>query len=692
MANPAQEADLATLLQQAGIPIDPMSGNGDTNPPTDSTPPAPAQPVAAMQSNDQVDPTTGAPLPAPDPAMPEVAQTMLGRIRQANPDAADQSDFQLARTLYNQGMHRPNEAFPQFATRMGIQMGAGETLLNSGLTNAAMHVNQPIEAGLSGVGGLLTGEGFGPAFDQKMQELHDQESVGGYQHPNAAGIGDMAGTAADMIRFGPAIRAGVRAIPGASVLSKSGPLGDSMTQMAGLNAVNDAIPNIQDATHPDGFSWGDLLSDETGSVVKGLAAGALGSAVSKTLSGVVAPLARGIGGGLDAADSALKGLARTIYTRAAGNMSKDFVGAGPSPAASALSLDNDFYGNLLNKSGMNIPKALGQLEDLSAQPGFANKIWDILQPGKPIPAGTTPDMVMQRLRDTVTAADQTDPSGQLTRSWMSKLYGSLIPQRLAGPFDSTPGFDDVLAKMRASGSLTSNGKLIDAPVTGMGALTKALWERTGGGPGRVMWPMLNQPKGAIGGLAAVAGNLGVGIPGKGLSLGAKAGAGVADALGAPGDYLLGKLPEPAMQEMAGPPVSNSLADKLALMKPAPGVLNKTLYGLHDLNQGSPGLWQNYLNTEMGNRGAQPDISAFPDIYSPPAPMQMPPANSQHSEVMQWLGTAPRQTAMAYIGSKLGPQVAQQMAQAGDNWKAALFNLAADPKSRAALMPADDQTG
>ena len=57
MANPAQEASLADLLSKAGIPLDPMFGNGDTNPPTDSTPPA--QPVAAMQSSDQVDPTAG---------------------------------------------------------------------------------------------------------------------------------------------------------------------------------------------------------------------------------------------------------------------------------------------------------------------------------------------------------------------------------------------------------------------------------------------------------------------------------------------------------------------------------------------------------------------------------------------------------------------------------------------------------
>ena len=180
-----------------------------------------------------------------------------------------------------------------------------------------------------------------------------------------------------------------------------------------------------------------------------------------------------------------------------------------------------------------------------------------------------------------------------------------------------------------------------------------------------MWPLVNQPKAAIGGATSVlAGNL-AGMGGK-TSLGnaLKLGAGAADALGAPGSYLASKLPT----SMGNP-------------------LNSALSGM-------PGLWQSYLNTETGNRGAQsnPLDTAFPDIYHAPAPQQRPPANSQHSEVMQWLGSVDRPTATAYIGSKLGPQVQQQLANAsgGNDWKAALFNLASDPKSRAALMSDTDE--
>ena len=385
MANPAQEADLASLLQKAGIPLDTMSGNGDTNPPADSTPPAPSQPVAAMQSNsDQVDPMTGAPLAPPDPGLPEVAQTALGRYRADHPEVSDQSDFQLARGIYDQGLHRPNEAFPQFATRMGVQMGAGETALNQGLTDAALHLNQPIEAAVSGIGGMFGGDGwqgaqgFSDAFGQKLRELRDQEQVGAYQHPNASGLGDVVGTTAGFAGpVGKLIETGASKIPGLAAVTKT-PLGASATKMAGLNVANDTIPNAVDADdHPDGFSWQDFLADEGGDAVKGVAAAAAGQAVTKGLTAFAAPLARSIAGGIDAADNALRGLPRTLYAKGAAKMSQGFQGAGGDALTAALERDQEYYGGsggVLDKSSINVPKGVQQLTDLADQPGYAHRL------------------------------------------------------------------------------------------------------------------------------------------------------------------------------------------------------------------------------------------------------------------------------------------------------------------------------
>jgi hypothetical protein len=744
VANPAQEADLASLLQQAGIPMDPMSGNGDTNPPADSSPPAPSQPVAAMQSNsDQVDPTTGAPLAPPDPGMPEPAQTMLGRIRQSNPDAADQSDFQVARNLYDQGLHRPNETFPAFATRMGVQMGAGETMANQALTNAALHLNQPIEAAASGVGGLFSGQGFGDAFGQKMRELRDQEQVGAYQHPNASGLGDMAGTAASFAGpVGKLVETGASKVPGLAAVTKT-PLGASATKMAGINVAGDTIPNATDAAnHPDGFSWQDFLADEGGDAVKGVAAAAAGQAITKGLTAFGAPLMRSIAGGFDAAENALRGLPRTLYAKGAAKMSQGFQGAGDDPLAAALKRDQEYYGGsggVLDKSSINVSKGVSDLTDLADQPGYAQKLGPMLDdafaknapppPPSPInihlpdpqlqklfgdvnldegpdnlrtptverrdfgglgdgdtdtlppprqlppdlgrtppggppkpPIGGGPDFsdfdsdpsnpdIAGTLQQHLAALRQADPTGQSAQRYIADIYKQLIPQRLAGSFDPEAAF--------TKGANT--GKLIQPPVTGLGKIGQGWYERTGGGPGRVMFPLINQPRSAVGGAASVVGNLtglGAKVP---LVQGLKAGAGLADFVGAPGDYLANKLP--TSMGNAVKPVLNSM----------------------------PGLWQNYLNTELGNRGAQanPLDTMFPDVYHAPAPVAQPPANAQHSELMQWLGTTDRPTAVAYIGSRLGPQVQQQMANAGDNWKAALFNLASDPKSRAALMPPDE---
>jgi hypothetical protein len=57
-------------------------------------------------------------------------------------------------------------------------------------------------------------------------------------------------------------------------------------------------------------------------------------------------------------------------------------------------------------------------------------------------------------------------------------------------------------------------------------------------------------------------------------------------------------------------------------------------------------------------------------------------------VQEWLGSTDRATATNYIGQKLGPHVAQQLASADTNgYKAAQFNIVSDPRYRSQLSSA-----
>src|SRR5689334_12090611 len=119
-------------------------------------------------SGGTVDPFLGAPDLAP--SKPE---TILDRIRADSPDVGDVSDVALARTLYDAGQHKAGESFPAFASRVGAQQSPVETALNTGLSTAAFHLNEPVEAALSGVGSALTGGDFGTGYRQKRQEIDD---------------------------------------------------------------------------------------------------------------------------------------------------------------------------------------------------------------------------------------------------------------------------------------------------------------------------------------------------------------------------------------------------------------------------------------------------------------------------------------------------------------------------------------
>src|SRR5690349_18527429 len=78
--------------------------------------------------------------------------TILDQYKAANPDLPDVTDTVLARQVYDSGMHKKDASFPAFATRIGVTQGTLETALNSGLTTAAFHVNEPVESALSGIG------------------------------------------------------------------------------------------------------------------------------------------------------------------------------------------------------------------------------------------------------------------------------------------------------------------------------------------------------------------------------------------------------------------------------------------------------------------------------------------------------------------------------------------------------------
>lgn len=88
---------------------------------------------------------------------------------------------------------------------------------------------------------------------------------------------------------------------------------------------------------------------------------------------------------------------------------------------------------------------------------------------------------------------------------------------------------------------------------------------------------------------------------------------------------------------------------------------------------------------------------FPDTWTPPAPQQHDQPPSEPGQVQGWLGSTDRPSAIAYVGQRLGPDVAAKLAGMDDNgFKAALFNLTSDPSHRAALVrPAahvDDPNG
>lgn len=613
--------------------------------------------------------TTAAPADAQQSAL-------LDNYRSNNPEYKDDSDYVLSRKLYDSGQSKPDESYPAFASRIGVSQSALETALNKGLTTAAFGLNNPVESAGSGLVSALGGGSFRQGYEQKRQELADQAAVGGYQNPISNIGGDMAGTVADYAKFGPILRAGAEAaVPGVAKIARSGPLGDSIAKFFGLSEANEipkmlerealsADPNKPEfGLHPDR----DML-DLAATGAEGAGSALVGSTIGKGLSAGVAPLVDAAGRGLVLSDKLAASMPRNIYSDAASKMSQGFTGE-VSPKAAALAQDKNYYSNLLDTSGFNVQKGIRDLSDKLQTAGWGQRILqsieDMASPFKKIETmgdetghgailPTETDAVVQAkqafnqgnpdakymARDAFQAIANrltaSDPAGTSTRAFVANVYKDAIPDLLAG------------------------GKLLQPPVTGMGALGQALYERLGGGPGSVMWPQFaSQPKSTFAGAGSVVSQL----PSLVLKLGGYGLQGVGKAIDAIG--------EPGAAAMKIPGVSSLLPEGLGLGEK----------GLASTNL--PGIYQN---------GAYQGVTADPATNKPMFPdVYQQPRLQQHSELptdtnaVDWLGSTDRGSATAFVANRLGPQVGQQLAQTDDGgYRAALFNLASDPRYRAAL--------
>ena len=644
-------------------------------------------------------------MPPPEPDGPPAPPRLIDQVRAGDPKAADLSDYVLARHLYDSGNHGKDESYPAFATRLGVTQDPNETLFNKGLTTAAFGLNNPVEAALAGLGTKLTGGNFGDGYAEKRQELADQDSVGSYQNPKSNLSGNAAGTVADYARFGPVLRAGAEIVPGMSTIAKSGPLGDSIAKFFGLAEANE-IPKLIEQQVADPTDTTSAL-DRVGQVGGGLAqAGAegvggalLGHGVGKGLSAVAGPLVSGIGTGLIAADNMASAWPRSVFTKAAETMGKGFTGE-TTPAQAAHALDSAFYDRLLGNSGMNVSNGVDDLmARMDANPATAQKILKSVQSQQAGQTGTFDSAASnlsadnigggvadtkQALQTTVTRLNAEDPSGAKAKDFISTIYGDLIPERLSGPFEWSDGFgNDPTAGLPPKPGVSSTGALINPPVTGTGSLSQALWERLGGGPGRVMMPLMaTQPKTAFAGATSLVQQLGT-LPARAVGYGLDAAGKGIGAAGEPGTT-------------AADAFSKLFTDGKAFDPAKPFDPNVDPWHQNALQQGvaqMPGAYQTglYTGADQATNQPNPNLPLFPDTYQRPQP-------TQHTElptgakVQEWLGSTDRGSATNYVAQKLGPDVAQQLAATDDNgFKAALFNIASDPTYRTQLSSASPQT-
>jgi len=118
--------------------------------------------------------------------------------------------------------------------------------------------------------------------------------------------------------------------------------------------------------------------------------------------------------------------------------------------------------------------------------------------------------------------------------------------------------------------------------------------------------------------------------------------------------------------------------------------NMTTQGLGPYFGGERGITggQAALGT-LGGLAAQSQIfnPPFPDVYHPPT--DTGPPQPEKKDVMSFLSTGTPEQVGGFVGQRLGPQVAQQLAAAGPScYRAALFQLIANPTSRRQLVGSD----
>lgn len=643
---------------------------------------------------------------APPPVMPEVREslpdappdntppTIIDQYKANHPELGDTSDYTLARNLYQSGVAQPKESFPAFATRIGVSQPPLATAANSGLTTASMGLEPPIEAGLSGLGSLMSGDGFSKGYKDKRQQVQDQLDVGAYQNPLSSTAGDIGGGLADYLRFGPGIKQAAEAIPGAKALL-SNPVADSVIKMFGLGSAAEIPKAIeQQATNPNGPDIGQGAWDVLKQGLEGGTAGLAGSVASKTLGSLAAPLLKVLGGGMVAADDVAQGIPRTIYTKAAAKGSSGFTGS-TTPVDAGLALDKNFYSNLLDHSSLNVSKGVAQLSDLMDQPGMTVPLVQAMKSAAPGSFSTDGGYVRPALRtymDGVTNADtgadgsqishlfdpvlenlaeggdnqdakdalkqtiirltNNDPTGNSVKDFVASVFKDIIPQRLAGPLDPNTAFN----RPTSAGTATiEKGRLISPPIPWTdipSKLSQNLYERSGGGPGMVMRPNITAGLGGnLKGLASVAGQ----VPMLALRLGGyglQAAGSAADAAAEPGTALANMMP------------GNSGAYIKDALDRTPNAYQSTLFGA----------------TQSPN-SSDPNAPMFPDTYHAPSiHTALPPGTD--------LTAVDRPTAVSHIAATLGPQVASQVPQDDIGFRAALSNLYSNPASRKALAGSD----
>lgn len=186
-----------------------------------------------------------------------------------------------------------------------------------------------------------------------------------------------------------------------------------------------------------------------------------------------------------------------------------------------------------------------------------------------------------------------------------------------------------------------------------------------------------------------------GRPAKDIGMGALTTGGLAGgsvlALGHPGLATAASI-APSAAAWGASKLTGALSGRMATpitgdMIPAVGVSQALRHPIDAVRQGvmHPIQSAKGLAADPTLQGIAGSSLLFPDVYSPKYEQ-----GQQHAElptgadVQQYLATADRPTAKAYIAQRLGPEIANQIPDDDNGYRAALWSLSADPNHRKAL--------